>query len=222
MIVEEFIEKMGCSSDTDSFSVDGKLCFVSFSAQRFDDHAANPYTPSAYSWPSTMAKEQEIELASEIQRLLTLLKMRTSIYNIETRIGCDGKAYIMEVSPRGGGNRLSEMLRFSTGVDLITNAVRAAVGDEVIDIEQRPYNGYWAEVILHADKEGYFIALDINEEFSISHVIQTDLWVQVGDKVSPFNGANDAIGTLVLKFDSGEELDSSMKKLATWIKVVVE
>jgi len=222
VIVEEFIEKMGCSSDTDSFSVDGKLCFVSFSAQRFDDHAANPYTPSAYSWPSTMAKEQEIELASEIQRLLTLLKMRTSIYNIETRIGCDGKAYIMEVSPRGGGNRLSEMLRFSTGVDLITNAVRAAVGDEVIDIEQRPYNGYWAEVILHADKEGYFIALDINEEFSISHVIQTDLWVQVGDKVSPFNGANDAIGTLVLKFDSGEELDSSMKKLATWIKVVVE
>ena len=222
VIVEEFIEKMGCSSDTDSFSVDGKLCFVSFSAQRFDDHAANPYTPSAYSWPSTMAKEQEIELASEIQRLLTLLKMRTSIYNIETRIGRDGRAYIMEVSPRGGGNRLSEMLRFSTGVDLITNAVRAAVGDEVIDIEQRPYNGYWAEVILHADKEGYFIALDINEEFSISHVIQTDLWVQVGDKVSPFNGANDAIGTLVLKFDSGEELDSSMKKLATWIKVVVE
>ena len=121
VIVEEFIEKAGCSSDTDSFSVDGELKFVSFSAQRFDEHAPNPYTPSAYSWPSTMTKAQEAELASEIQRLLKLLGMRTSIYNIETRVGTNGKPYIMEVSPRGGGNRLAEMLRFATGVDLITN-----------------------------------------------------------------------------------------------------
>lgn len=30
VIVEEFIEKEGCSSDTDCFSVDGELKFVSF------------------------------------------------------------------------------------------------------------------------------------------------------------------------------------------------
>ena len=138
VIVEEFIEKQGCSSDTDCFSVDGKLKFVSFSAQRFDEDAPNPYTPSAYSWPSTFTKEQEEELTSEIQRLLTLLGMRTSIYNIETRVGTNGKPYIMEVSPRGGGNRLAEMLRYATGVDLITNAVRAAVGEEVVDVEQKP------------------------------------------------------------------------------------
>ena len=222
VIVEEFIEKSGCSSDTDSFSVDGELKFVSFSAQRFDEGAANPYTPSAYSWPSTMTKGQEAELASEIQRLLSLLGMRTSIYNIETRIGRDGRAYIMEVSPRGGGNRLAEMLRFATGVDLITNAVRAAVGDEVRGVEQKPYNGYWAEVILHADREGHFIRLDIDEEFSISHVVQTDLCVKEGDKVSSFKGANDAIGTLVLRFDSEKELIAGMKNLDALITVVVQ
>ena len=222
VIVEEFIEKSGCSSDTDSFSVDGELKFVSFSAQRFDEGAANPYTPSAYSWPSTMTKGQEAELASEIQRLLSLLGMRTSIYNIETRIGRDGRAYIMEVSPRGGGNRLAEMLRFATGVDLITNAVRAAVGDEGRGVEQKPYNGYWAEVILHADREGHFIRLDIDEEFSISHVVQTDLWVKEGDKVSSFKGANDAIGTLVLRFDSEKELIAGMKNLDALITVVVQ
>ena len=62
----------------------------------------------------------------------------------------------MELSPRGGGNRLAEMLRYATGVDLITNAVRAAVGLDVEGIEQRPYNGHWAEVILHSDKTGIF------------------------------------------------------------------
>ncbi len=222
VIVEEFIEKQGCSSDTDSFSVDGELKFVSFSAQRFDGKAVNPYTPSAYSWPSTMTSEQENELKSELQRLLTLLKMRTSIYNIETRIGRNGKPYIMEVSPRGGGNRLAEMLRYSTGVDLITNAVRAAVGDEVIDIEQKPYNGSWAEVILHADKDGRFVGLDINEDFYKSHVVEMDLWVKENEKVSSFRGANDAIGTLVLKFVSEEELIQALECQDTWLRVVVK
>lgn len=221
VIVEEFIEKAGCSSDTDSFSIDGELKFVSFSAQRFDEHAPNPYTPSAYSWPSTMTKAQEAELASEIQRLLTLLGMRTSIYNIETRVGTNGKPYIMEVSPRGGGNRLAEMLRFATGVDLITNAVRAAVGDEVMGIEQKPYNGHWAEVILHADKDGRFAGLDIDEEFYKQHVKQVDLWVKENDKVSAFRGANDAIGTLVLNFDSEEELIDALSNQHVWLKVQV-
>ncbi len=221
IIVEEFIEKEGCSSDTDSFSVDGKLNFVSFSAQRFDDQAPNPYTPSAYSWPSTMTAEQEAELTSEIQRLLSLLKMRTTIYNIETRIGKNGKSYIMEVSPRGGGNRLAEMLRFATGVDLITNAVRAAVGDEVVGIEQKPYKGHWAEVILHSEKDGRFKGLDINSEFYNEHVKQVDLWVGFNDKVSAFRGANDAIGTLVLSFDTEEELISALSTQDAWMTIQI-
>lgn len=222
VIVEEFIEKVGCSSDSDCFSVDGELKFVSFSAQRFDVNAPNPYTPSAYSWPSTFTKEQEAELSSEIQRLLTLLGMRTSVYNIETRIGTNGKPYIMEVSPRGGGNRLSEMLRFATGVDLITNAVRAAVGDEVVGIEQKDYDGHWAEVVLHTEKSGSFDSLDIAPDFARKHVKQVDLWVKPGNEVRAFMGANDAIGTLVLCFDTLPELEKSICNIKSWCNIIVK
>ena len=219
VIVEEFIEKQGCSSDSDCFSVDGQLKFVSFSAQRFDENAPNPYTPSAYSWPSTFTKEQEAELTSEVQRLLTLLGMRTSIYNIETRIGVNGKPYIMEVSPRGGGNRLAEMVRFATGVDLITNAVRAAVGEEVVSVEQKPYDGHWAEIVLHSQKDGRFVALDIDDEFYLTHVKQVDLWVKENEKVNAFKGANDAIGTLVLNFDDEASMLSALENPGLWLKI---
>lgn len=221
VIVEEFIEKQGCSSDTDCFSVDGQLKFVSFSAQRFDEDAPNPYTPSAYSWPSTFTPAQEEELTSEIQRLLTLLGMRTSIYNIETRVGTNGKPYIMEVSPRGGGNRLAEMLRYATGVDLITNAVRAAVGEEVVDVKQKSYNGAWAEVVLHSDKNGKFQELSVDASTVNAKVVETDLWVQPGDQVHAFKGANDAIGTLVLNFVSEAELVSALKNVADWVRIKV-
>lgn len=219
VIVEEFIEKLGCSSDTDSFSVDGELKFVSFSAQRFDEKAINPYTPAAFSWPSTFAPEEEAYLTSEIQRLLTLLQMKTSIYNVETRVGVNGKPYIMEVSPRGGGNRLAEVVRYATGVDMITACTRAAVGDKINDIQQRPYNGYWAEIVLHADREGVFDALEISEDFP-AEIIERDLWVKVGDHVDGFEGANNAIGMLILRFENAEDLEKTISNPNLWLKVI--
>lgn len=220
-IIEDYLTQVGCSSDTDSFSVDGKLEFVSFSAQRFDKKCVNPYTPSAYSWPATISAEHQAELASEIQRLLSLLKMKTSIYNIEVRECTDGKAYIMECSPRGGGNRLAEMLRYATGVDLITNAVRAAVGDSVSGLTQPTYNGYWAEVILHSNTAGVFDALWISDEIA-ENVIEKDLWVSSGAKVGGFSGANEAIGTLVLRFDSQTRMEEVIDNPDNFVHVILK
>lgn len=221
IIIEDFIEKKGCSSDTDSFSEDGKLKFVSFCAQRFDHNASNPYTPAAYSWPSTFTKEQEAYLTSEIQRLITLLGMKTNVYNIETRVGTNGKPYIMELTPRGGGNRLCEMLRYATGVDMISAMTRYIVGDSVPAIEQKPYNGHWAEIILHADESGIFERLEISKD-QPAEVVEEDLWVKKGDAVKSFEGANDAIGTLVLKFQSSEELEKAITNQREWLKVIVK
>lgn len=222
IIVEEFIDKQGCSSDTDSFSEDGKLKFVSFCAQRFDTEATNPYTPAAYSWPSTFSKEQEEYLTSEIQRLITLLNLKTVVYNIEVRVAPNGKPYIMELTPRGGGNRLCEMLRYATGVDMITAITRAMVGDPILEpIEQKPYNGHWAEIILHADGNGVFDHLEISKDLP-AEIVEEDLWVEKGDKVEGFEGANNAIGTLVLKFQSAEDLEKSITNQRNWLKVVVK
>lgn len=220
-IIEDFLEKKGHSSDTDSFSVDGELKFVSFSAQRFDENAGNPYTPSAYSWPATISNEHQKELTNEIQRLLKLLNMRTSIYNIETRECTDGKAYIMELSPRGGGNRLAEMLRYATGVDLITNAVRAAVGMAVEGVEQKDYDGCWAEVILHSDTAGVFDKLWVSDEIA-ENVIEKDIWIESGAEVGDFSGANEAIGTLVLKFSTQERLQEVLSQQSEYIKVLLK
>lgn len=221
IIVEEFIDKQGCSSDTDSMSIDGKLVFTSFCAQRFDAEATNPYTPAAYSWPSTFTKAQEEYLTSEIQRLITLLGLKTVVYNIEVRVAPNGKPYIMELTPRGGGNRLCEMLRYATGVDMITAITRAMVGDPILEpIEQKPYNGHWAEIILHADKDGIYDHLEISKELP-AEVVEEDLWVKQGDHVDSFEGANNAIGTLVLKFQTAEELEKSITHQKEWLKVVV-
>ena len=221
VIVEEFLDKVGCSSDTDSYAQDGKLKFVSYCAQRFDAKATNPYTPAAYSWPSTFTKEEEDYLTSEIQRLITLLGLKTSVFNIETRVCSNGKPYIMELTPRGGGNRLCEMLRYATGVDMITAITRAMVGDEPEAIEQKPYDGHWAEIILHADNDGEFQRLEIADTLP-AKVVEEDLWVEPGDHVHSFEGANDAIGTLVLRFENAEDLEHAITNQKEWLQIIVK
>lgn len=221
IIIEEFLKKKGCSSDTDSYTQDGQLKFVSFSAQRFDANAVNPYTPSAFSWPSTFTKEEETYLTNEIQRLITLLGMKTSVFNIEVRVATNNKPYIMELTPRGGGNRLCEMLRYATGVDMITAITRAMVGDEPAAIEQKPYNGHWAEIILHADKDGEFVGLQIDPSLS-AEIVEEDLWVKPGDYVHGFEAANDAIGTLVLRFENANDLEEAITSQNVWLKIIVK
>lgn len=217
-IVEDFITQKGFSSDSDCFSVDGALKFVSFNAQRFDPKAENPYTPAAYSWPSTMMEAHQRELASEIQRLIRLLGLGTSVYNIESREGTDGKAYIMECSPRGGGNRLSECLEYATGVRLVENAVRAVMGMSIVGVEQKLYNGFWAEVVLHSDRPGVFDSLWIDDSIA-NAVYERDLWIQPGTKVGGFRAANEAIGTLILRFNRGDVMDRVMCNLHQYVQV---
>lgn len=220
-IIEDFLEKIGDSSDCDSFSVDGELKFVSFSAQKFDENCENPYTPAAFTWPASISKEHQEELTNEIQRLLKLLDMKNSIYNIETRECTNGKAYIMECSPRGGGNRLAEMIRYMTGVDMITNIVKSALGMELDVIEQKELKDHWAEIILHSEKEGTFEKLWISEEIS-SNIVENDLWIETGTHVGGFSGANEAIGTMVLKFDSQIQMNNVLNNQNNYIKVIVD
>lgn len=220
-IIEDFLEKVGDSSDCDSFSVDGELKFVSFSAQKFDENCENPYTPAAFTWPASISKEHQEELTNEIQRLLKLLDMKNSIYNIETRECTNGKAYIMECSPRGGGNRLAEMIRYMTGVDMITNIVKSALGMELDVIEQKELKDNWAEIILHSEKEGTFEKLWISEEIS-SNIVENDLWIETGTHVGGFSGANEAIGTMVLKFDSEIQMNNVLNNQNNYIKVIVD
>ena len=221
-IVEEYLEQVGYSSGSDSFAVDGEFVILSFDDQHFNKAAASQFVPVAHTWPSTMPELYQTKLRIELQRLISLLNMQTTLFNIEARVAQkDGDAYIMEVSPRAGGNRLAEMLHLASGVDVIDIAVQAAVGDSfdkptpVTDFE------LIGEMILHSNTQGQFQSIVIDPIVEKENVAELDLWVNPGDKVQPFMTASDAIGTLVLRFDSAQQQIDLMSSYNEWIKVTV-
>ncbi len=221
-VIEDFLDKVGAQSSADVFTVDGKLVYPAFSDQLFDPKAANPYTPAIEIWPSSMEQRYQEDLTGQLQRLFSLLKVKSGIYNVESRVCSNGKSYIMEVSPRGGGNRIAELQDMATGQSLIRNEIKKALGVPLDDITSPCYDGVWCNYILHSSKEGTLDSVDINVEFQKSFVRDIGLIVKKGDKIVPFSGANNSLGTLFLRFDTREELSDALKNQDEWLSVNVE
>lgn len=222
-IIEDFLEFESCHSDTDMFTIDGKLSAVSYSDQLFDKSADNPYTPAFIVWPSTMARTYQDYLTRELQRLMTLLKVRTGVYNVETVVGKGGVPYIMEVSPRGGGCKIAEIQENAFGATLIENAIRSAVGLPLVEMKTHPIDGVWCEMVIHSNKKqkGCFERLDVDEKIMRENVRAIDLQVQKGEIVCPFVGANCAVGDMFLQFKSRDELNKAIANTDEWLKIVL-
>lgn len=220
-IVEQFLEKKYPSSDADGFTVNGKFACVSFSSQYFDLHCENPYAPAAYGMPAEMPVSAQLQLVGDLQRLADLLGLRDGVYNIETRVATDGKPYIMEVSPRGGGNNLCEMLRFASGIDLIKAAVEASLGLPVEGVRKPKYDGFWYQQVIHTRESGRYKDMWYAPGFAEDHLVKESIWVEPGAPVQPFSAANFAFGNCFLRFGSQEELDEFRNNEEDYMKVEV-
>jgi len=221
-IVEDFLELNGYQSSADCFSVEGELVYADYSDQLFDKGAANPYTPSIEIWPSSMPKVRQDELTNELQRLITLLGCKTGMYNVESRVCKNGKAYLMEVSPRAGGNRIAELQRIGTGIDLIEAEVLKAIGEPVTGISQPNYNGVYVNDIIHSNVGGKFVRVQYDEPFKEHHFISEAIYPNLGDEVLPFQGANNAVGSVFLRFENRNNVEQHIVNHDNNIKVIVE
>ena len=221
-IIEDFLEKAGPSMGDECFVVDGKLLYNAFYDQFFDNEAVNPYAPSGEFWPSAMSQEHEQEFKRDLQRLFDLLHITTGMFNVECRVCTDGKAYLMEVSPRAGGNRLAEILNYAADVDIIDAEVCASVSLPLPDVHEPNYNGYYAINVLHSERDGVFKQLSIDPDFEREHLVERDLWVKPGDKVAAFTGANQSLGTIFLRFDTREALSRFVSAPNDYISIVTQ
>ena len=220
-IVEDYLEKDGLSSGSESFFVDGKLMYNAFYDQYFDANAVNPFTPSAECWPTNKPEVIQEDVRYQLQRLGNLLHFGTGLFNVEWRVCKDGKVYLMEVSPRAGGNRLAEILNYATDVDIIEAEVAKAIGDVLPPVHEPNYKGHYCILVLHAEKPGYLREVSIADSFP-GELIEKEIRVDFGAKVEAFSGANNAIGSLFLRFNTREEMDYALTHQQDWLNISIE
>ena len=221
IIVEEFVEPDGQPLEGDAFAVSGKLMAHVWGDAYPDPEAPNPITPVLYCYPSEKPESQLRKLDAELQRLMSLLDMQTSAYNIEARIGKDGRVYLMEVAPRNGSNATTEVTSLATGCDIMAATLRAALGDACADITDAPCRGFWSSYIVHADCDGTYEGVWMSEEFHENNFVQYTEFVEKGSAVSSYSGTNCSVGMLIARFPTRDALNDFRDNLSQYFHIIV-
>lgn len=219
IIVEEYLDLKGYQSSTDMFTINGSIVHPIYSDQYFDTCASNPFVPTVESWPSTMSKESQDELTEQLNRLFKLLRCQNGIYNIECRVCSNNKTYIMEVSPRGGGNHIALAQDMIYGFNYIENEIRNVVGLPLAIRQGTNDMGYWCIYTIHSKGTlGVFKGITFNTEIQEKTKF-IDLGIEAGNRIEPFTGANQAVGDIVLRFDTKQELEQNLSDTSKWLSI---
>lgn len=220
-IVEDFLIAEGSPSGSESFFVDGELRYNAFYDQLFELNSPNPFVPMVEQWPSGKDETVLDDVRRQLQRLGTLLGFGTGIFNVEWRISGE-KVYLMEVSPRAGGNRLAEILNYATDVDIIKAETLKSVGYDCGEVHEPTYNGYYAIYNLHSNRDGRFVRFTIDKDFEKTYLIEKEIRVASGETVHIFSGANTSLGTLFLKAGSRQKLEAILNNIDQYVSIVLE
>ena len=175
IVVEEFVEKYGYQIAGDGFSIDGKLVFRCFANDHFNPKCINPFVPISASFPYNMPEDIQNKIHHEIQRLLTLLDMKTTAYNFDMRIDKDYNVYLMEVAPRDGGNYIPQIIKYATGVDLVELSVCAAMGKKIEDLGLVHQKGYWSYYAVHSLEDGILDEVQIDEKVFKNNIVENHI-----------------------------------------------
>lgn len=220
IVVEEFIEKKGFQVSGDGFSVNGELKFRCFGNEYYSDNGIKEYVPLGECWPSVLSQEMQEKIHKELQRLIRALGMKTGAYNIEVILDKEDNVYILELGARNGGSLIPQITEYATGVDLVEYTIKAALGEDCTDIQLKPAQGFWSNYMVHSKESGELVEVQIADELKDNFVeYQTDF--KAGDKVQAFEHAGHALGTMVFRYNTEEEMFDKISRLTELVQVIV-
>ena len=226
-IIEEFIVKNGHQISGDAFSVDGKLVFHCLGNEFYDPNCDKDFAPLGECWPFQMDHKYIEDLEEQLQRVMSLLDMKSNAYNVEAIVGEDDKVYLLELGARSGGSLIPQVTECATGVNMVTWVIQAAAGDP-IDLsllegrKEMPIKGYWSNYMVHSDKTGKFQTISFDPEFEKNHLVDFVNDLKVGDEVHRFRDAQDCIGEFILKYENMDQMFDVIKNIESYINVEVK
>jgi len=116
---------------------------------------------------------------------------------------------------------IPEVIKYATGVDLVKYTVDSALGFDCSDLKMKEVEGYYSSYMLHATEDGIVKEIWYSDEIR-NNILEENIFIQPGDEVKKFDGSNHTLGTMIMKFDSQEEMLEKMDNMEKYLKVVLK
>ncbi len=158
-------------------------------------------------------------LLDQLQNTCRLLGIADGPFDCDFVLA-NGEPYVLEITPRLGGNSISTLLRAACGSDLVEYAIRTACGEHpaIPDLSVREAS---AIVLLGADRPG---RLDYDQ--SAAEQLAREPWVRslvfdvpIGAPVLPFINGRHRIGEALIAAPTREALEARVTELRIRIAI---
>lgn len=202
-ILERYID--GLQGTCEGVLRDGKLGF----AVVLDRQTASPpyVATQGHHLPSRLPSTSRERLFILLEKIWAMLDVRDGPFDCDF-VANDDQVYILEMSPRTGGNSISRLLQVACGFDIVEYSVRQACGD-AFTVPSRPDINPAALVLLGVKEEGR-----LTYERTECDALRREPWVhslifdlEPGMPVRPFINGRHRVGEAIVLGRNRDEVD---------------
>ena len=201
----------------DAFIVDGKLAFSVITHKHTENNI-----PVGHSVPTNISEDHQEILRTELEKACAAVGYKGGALNFDAIVS-QQRATIVEMSPRLGANGIPDVIKCSTGVDMIEATIQSALGIQTefppIPLKLKPSGS----LVVRSKNEGTLQNIATVEELKakVPGLYAMFSHAKPGDTVSRFEHGGNGLGYVV--FDvSGSTYSETSEQILAALNLTVE
>jgi formate-dependent phosphoribosylglycinamide formyltransferase (GAR transformylase) len=212
--VEE--EVPGVEVGGDAIVLDGRIAFIAVT-QKYLGHGV----VTGHRLPTHLPETDRKRVEAAIERAVDVLGYREGPLNFDAMVSARAVT-LLEISPRNGGNGLTDLIRHGCGVDVEAATIRLALGEPAaVSPGRRAGVGVR---LLGSAEAGRIARLPGLDEWQrhCSEIVDLHCGKREGDAVQPFEHNGNAIGHVVFRCDDAAGYQRTAGEIATYCSTLFE
>ena len=213
VLIEQFIE--GPEFSIEIIVWNGKVNVLTVTDKKTTE--APHFVELGHSQPSCFSAEDVEKLKAAAVAGVKALGVNNCACHAEAKL-MDGKAYLMEIGARLGGDFIStELTHLSTGIDMVAAAVDVALGIEPdLSVKEKPKG---ACIRYFCPKPGKLVSISNLETLDDPRVYKKKIYVQVGDMIPEVTSSLCRSGHVIVTEETPQKAIALAEKLITDVKM---
>tara|TARA_Y100000591_G_scaffold330782_1_gene362775 strand:- start:6147 stop:7409 length:1263 start_codon:yes stop_codon:yes gene_type:complete len=195
IILENYILNDGRQLCGDGFMLNGEIVFIGYGNGCFYD---DKYAPYAEYFPSSLTKEMLKAASTKIKKIFDALGYKDGPFNLDIIFDHKNNPYVIELTPRLGGNFLSEAIYNSYGVNLDQIIIKYAIGEEIITSDFKGgKTKYIFNYMLHSMIRKFFFKNRLKLNKKLKNPVKLDFFIKENTLIEPFENGRDTFGNVM-------------------------
>lgn len=203
-LMEEFIP--GKEFGGDFLCHAGKVVFFAPTLKAVNQH----HVPVSHLMLDLPTQEKEA-MAGFLQQVVHALMLPDGVYNVDLILK-QASLYLIDISPRMGGNCIPDITSLSTGVNPWSFLLNWLLQQPILNIEPNPLQPHGV-FILGANEEACITSRVTTEHPFGDNIVEVFWKKKEGDWVEPFTQGGKHLGYIIFKAENNEELQSLFQQI---------